>query len=166
MGLALSMTVVVELANLRAMSSGGPPLLDLAGLFGRLRDHPGDVSLWWVYLTLFSTFVPTLLHLRVMATALFTVTTPGWIRHWVLERMEQGFKGDVRNQMLVAGFFTGRLVLAIVLVCFGLLLVGLGLWYCLPGLGKLWLYYCSEVQQRINPSALPVYDVRPRLISV
>lgn len=162
-GLALTMTFFIELANLRAMAAGGPPLLDLAHLFARLRDTPGEISLFWVYLTLFSTFVPTFLHLLIMSTALFTIAMPKRLRNWVMAAIDKGFKKDVRNHMLVAAYFTARLLVSFAVLSGALAAVAIGLWHVLPGLGKLILYLCSELQQWLNPSAPPVFPSQPSL---
>ncbi|TQM89932.1 hypothetical protein [Roseinatronobacter monicus] len=63
--LALGATMVAVIAALNAI--GTAPIYDLAALFAGLRASPGDY--WWLYLILFSTLLPTALHLLIAALA-------------------------------------------------------------------------------------------------
>lgn len=63
LGLGASMVAVIAALN----ALGSAPLFDLAALFAGLRSSPGDY--WWLYLILFSTLLPTGLHLCVAVLA-------------------------------------------------------------------------------------------------
>ncbi len=55
---------------------GGAPLVNLPALFTDLRTAPGQY--WWLGFMLFSTLLPTLIHLAIGAFALFTLVS-GWL---------------------------------------------------------------------------------------
>ncbi len=56
--------------------AGGVSLIDLPELFAGLRAAPGQY--WWLGFMLFSTLLPTLIHLAIGAFALFTLVS-GWL---------------------------------------------------------------------------------------
>ncbi|MEH7828366.1 hypothetical protein [Gemmobacter denitrificans] len=62
----LGATMLAVIAALNALANA--PLVDLPALFAGLRASPGDY--WWLYMILFSTLVPTALHLLLAALAL------------------------------------------------------------------------------------------------
>lgn len=62
----LGATMLAVIAALNALANA--PLVDLPALFVGLRTSPGDY--WWLYMMLFSTLVPTALHLLLAALAL------------------------------------------------------------------------------------------------
>lgn len=74
--LALGATMVAVIAALNAL--GSAPLFDLEALFVGLRSDPG--SYWWLYLILFSTLLPTALHLGIAALAVQGVFPQSWRR--------------------------------------------------------------------------------------
>jgi hypothetical protein len=54
----------------------GLPLIDMPAVFTGLHDTPGQY--WWLGFMLFSTLLPTLIHLAIGAFALFTLVS-GWL---------------------------------------------------------------------------------------
>ncbi|MEM7744498.1 MAG: hypothetical protein AAF409_12390 [Pseudomonadota bacterium] len=67
------------------------PLVDV-NLFHAIRTCPGDY--WWLYLTFFSTLLPTIVHLMVAAWAIGPAILGGNARRWLaatLETSEQHF---------------------------------------------------------------------------
>lgn len=95
---ALAVAVVAGLTclNALAMAGGWPePLIDVAGRLDRLREAPGDPSVWWIYLVLFSTLLPSVVHIVIALAALVTVQWPpawnDWYeRHLTLENLAFG----------------------------------------------------------------------------
>ncbi len=51
------------LANWSAVSGGGGPVLLVVPLLESLRNAPEDPKFYWIYLMLFSTLVPSLIHI-------------------------------------------------------------------------------------------------------
>ena len=64
----------------------GVPLLDLAQLFANLRSAPDDYI--WLMIKLFSTLLPTLLHLSLAALTL-ALQYPTWWRNFVTDLLKQ-----------------------------------------------------------------------------
>ena len=65
----------------------GVPLVDLAQLFANLRTAPGDYI--WLMMTLFSTLLPTLVHLSLMLLTL-ALHSPAGCRNFVAGLLESG----------------------------------------------------------------------------
>ncbi len=83
-GLAVTITAALQTMNQLSQGKGGSELFDLAGTLHRLRTNPSDVSVWWVYLTLFSTMLPTVFHATVASASFVTWRLPdSWKTHWL-----------------------------------------------------------------------------------
>ena len=65
----------------------GVPLVDLTQLFADMRRAPGDYI--WLMVTLFSTLIPTLLHLSVTVLTL-GLQYPAGVRNFVADLLERG----------------------------------------------------------------------------
>jgi len=65
----------------------GVPLVDLTQLFADMRRAPGDYI--WLMVTLFSTLIPTLLHLSVAVLTL-GLQYPAGVRNFVADLLERG----------------------------------------------------------------------------
>lgn len=74
--LALGATLVAALHGLNLLA--GAPLVDLGALFAGIHTRPGDY--WWLYLMLFSTMLPTALHVAVSLLGLQGAWPRGWRR--------------------------------------------------------------------------------------
>jgi hypothetical protein len=60
-------------------------ILPLGPRFERLENTPGDPTLWWIWLMLFSTLIPSLFNLFIGAAA-FVRGLPA-MNNWILSRM-------------------------------------------------------------------------------
>lgn len=87
----------------------GVPLLDLAQLFANLRSAPGDYI--WLMITLFSTLLPTLVHLSIAALTM-ALQYPAWWRNFVAGLLENG------AQSRQAALFSGICICAMITVAF------------------------------------------------
>ena len=76
----------------------GVPLVDLAQLFANLRTAPGNYI--WLMMTLFSTLLPTLVHLSLMLLTLALHYPAGW-RNFVASLLESGAQS--RQAALLSG---------------------------------------------------------------
>ena len=84
----------------------GVPLVDLAQLFANLRTAPGDYI--WLMMTLFSTFLPTLVHLSLVLLTLALHYPAGW-RNFVaglLERGEQSGQAALLSGICICAMIT------------------------------------------------------------
>jgi hypothetical protein len=71
--------------------SDGSALFDLAAFFNDIRANPGHY--WWLYFTLFSTLIPTVLHGAVAVFGTGIHLWPG-LRRYIVEGLDAGGKGD------------------------------------------------------------------------
>ena len=83
----------------------GVPLVDLAQLFANLRTAPGDYI--WLMMTLFSTLLPTLVHLSLMLLTL-ALHSPAGCRNFVAGLLESG------AQSRQASFLSGVCICAMI----------------------------------------------------
>jgi hypothetical protein len=83
-GLAITTTGALRIMNALSQGHGGPQLFDLEGVLRLLRDSPTAPAIWWVYVTLFSTILPTVFHATVAAASFVTWSLPERNkRHWL-----------------------------------------------------------------------------------
>ncbi len=61
----------IHMLNIAALSAGSPLVFDMSGTLALLRSDPGNSSLWWIYITVFSTFIPSLVNLCLGGLAIF-----------------------------------------------------------------------------------------------
>lgn len=69
----------------------GTPLADLPAVFAEIRTAPA--AYWWVYVMLFTTLLPTLLHLLVASFGGVLQLSP-WLRSHIADGLERGAQGD------------------------------------------------------------------------
>ena len=84
----------------------GVPLVDLTQLFADMRRAPGDYI--WLMVTLFSTLIPTLLHLSVAVLTL-GLQYPAGVRNFVaglLERDEQSGQAALLSGICICAMIT------------------------------------------------------------
>jgi hypothetical protein len=68
-----------------------------------ISDSP---SVWWIYIMLFSTLLPSFIHLIGATGAIATFSLPpGWL-NWHLRALQNGFEGRPRKLVRHAGFMT------------------------------------------------------------
>ena len=87
----------------------GVPLVDLAQLFANLRTAPGDYI--WLMMKLFSTLLPTLVHLSLVLLTLALHYPAGW-RNFVAGLLESG------AQSRQASFLSGVCICAMITLAF------------------------------------------------
>jgi hypothetical protein len=155
-GLAVTITAALQTMNVLSQGHGGPELYDLAGTLHRLRVNPSDVSVWWVYFTLFSTMLPTVFHATVASASFVTWRLPdSWQKHWVALIDTGGVKDDHRLLVGMAWRLTGIDVLTVILAALAAAgVAGFVFWLVpLEGAGLLWL--CEKVAELLGaPIAL------------
>jgi hypothetical protein len=73
---ALGCTLIAAVHGLNQLAH--PDLLDLQGLFDGVRAAPGQY--WWLYATIFTTLVPTFLHIAVAGASAIAWLPQAWKR--------------------------------------------------------------------------------------
>jgi hypothetical protein len=108
--LAFATVVAVQMFKDIAVLHAGPKarILPLGPLFERLENNPGDPTLWWIWLMLFSTLIPSLFNL-VIGAAAFLRGLP-FMNNWILSRMSIGKAMPDSERPLVASALAGQLV--------------------------------------------------------
>lgn len=143
--LAVATTAALQGLNTLAIMNGSDrALIDLAGVLQTLRERPGDPAVWWVYFMLFSTLVPSVVHLFIAATSIVTLSLPGFILRPHLAALEAGFDGHPQAPSRVALTMTIRQLLgwgAFAAALAAIVGVGFGLTNIIPwvGLAILWV---------------------------
>ena len=82
--LAAALLTALLAADHVTARAGAAPLIDLPRLFHRLATTPGSAANWWVYLTLFSTMLPSVLNCLIGAFSLISWSLKS-LRRWMLE---------------------------------------------------------------------------------
>jgi len=102
--LAVALLTALLAADHVTARAGVAPLIDLSRLFHSLAVTPGNAANWWVYLTLFSTMLPSVLNCLIGAVSLISWSLPS-LRRWMLEvipTLDQPGLGRTRNLVLLA----------------------------------------------------------------
>lgn len=160
--LALTATAALQCLNLLSLSGGGVQIYDLIGLLAKLRNPHLDPSVWWVYFTLFSTFLPTIVHGYAGVWSLLGWTFSKKERQQFIKDIGDDEaigaaigEGNHMASIKIARAFAFRDVLAWLLTGFGaILLLSLLLWG-LPGLSRALLFACETLAQILGADIIP-----------
>ena len=76
-GLMAVTIIYLKILNEASVLGGGAPVLDLDGLYKTITE-PGDkpYGVWWIYITIFTTFIPSLVNMLLAALSFIRVITP------------------------------------------------------------------------------------------
>jgi hypothetical protein len=133
--LAMAMVAAAQLFDDLAVHGGGNPVLPpMRELLGAIKAAPGKPEYWWIYATLFSAMLPSLINLFVAGVSLAR-GVPG-VSTWLLGKVRQGEAVRAFDRLIVAIVLSlqGIVGLAIALVAQGFLCWAM-LWQALPRLG-------------------------------
>lgn len=155
--LAVTCTVALQTLNLLSQANGGREFYDLARMFGRLRNDPGNPAAWWIYATLLSTMLPTLAHVVFAASTAVTWNLPASWRRYMQDLVnpnnyplkDKFLKKDFPLRLSVASLLT--LLDAVALMLAAVFCLALyGLVWALPGLGQGLLWLCENVARGLG----------------
>jgi len=133
--LAMAMVAGVQLFDDLAVNGGGksvmPPMREF---LDAIKSNPGKPEYWWVYATLFSTMLPSLINLFIAGVSLAR-GVPG-VSSWLLGKVREGEAVPAYDRLLVAIVlaFQGMVGLVIALVAQGFLFWVI-IWQGMPRLG-------------------------------
>jgi hypothetical protein len=87
--LGAAMILVIQTFNARLITEGGAAIYDPGAVLRALADpaQRWKPQYWWIYATLFSTFIPSFLNLLVGSVAIVRGITP--ITSWTLKKLPQ-----------------------------------------------------------------------------
>ena len=118
----------LQLLNAAIIAGGGNVALNVTGLLEQLRVDPASPAVWWVYVTIFTTFIPSLCNLVIGGLSLLRGIP--YLSPWAARQFLPVSPVDIGGlqRTLAIGFFTLQFAIALVgavLVFF--LLIGFGL---------------------------------------
>lgn len=117
--MALGFATIAAIHYIRPQD--GVPLVELGPIFDGLRDPDQRASYGWLAAMLFSTLLPTLVHLMLACLAFFTLA-PAGLRNWLVQKLTEGADGHDLSGKL------GRGVLVLCLT-FAVLMPMIAVWY-------------------------------------
>ena len=115
------------------------PVIDLQTLFGDIRDPATRGDYWWLYLTIFSTVVPTALHLMLATLSLGLClfwNAPKTAILWSVAHMANNDWAKWCATFLLSVFTTLAIVLPVAVMVLG----GHALWTHYPWIGGWYLW--------------------------
>ena len=148
-GLGCMLIAMVHLMN----SLASEPLLDLSSLFNDLRTPARRDDYWWFYAMLFSTLVPTLLHLAVSLWSL-TALIPARLKKWVVDQLPK-VKKSGGTRWFVEGALTLMATTTVVMPLLLTVLIGSYLYNFHPEVGRGYLWLFERFAQLIGAGVVP-----------
>ncbi len=141
-----------DIAVLRA----GPTarIMPLGPLFEGLETRPTDPEFWWVWLTLFSTLIPSALNLCVAAASL--IRGLPFLNAWIVRRMTAGPAIRDSDRRLLAGVLS--LQIAGGFLATGFALYFIGVWFM-----PIWLPFFGGYVRDFS-EALAAYNAPARIM--
>lgn len=135
--LALAMAWSTDLFNFLAEQGGGEQARVLPPsrfYLGMLERDPAAPEFWWLYATLFSTMIPSVINLFIAGFS-FLRTLP-WSRNFVLSNMREGETMPVVARLISSSILTAQVALAWPLaIAAQVFLTYVVLWQIMPRLG-------------------------------
>lgn len=126
--LALALVAALEAVNALAREGLGGDFVPVRAQLLAIDGDPWDGSHVWIYFTLFSTLIPTLLHAMIWCASLVTVRVP-WLRTYLLDGMTHRIDDGDGTRNRIAAALTLRWGIAIVAV-----IIGVGMLWWLFGM--------------------------------
>jgi hypothetical protein len=119
--LAFALVGALVVADALTWRGGQEVAVDVLSVLSRIHDKPGDAANWWVYFTLFSTLVPSVVNMVVGSVSVTTFLLPT-VRDWMIARIDEL---DAKTNGEGARARTEIVLLLFLHVVFGVLAAGL-----------------------------------------
>ena len=148
--LGLALVTMIQWLN----GLGAAPLLDLGALFADIRADPG--AYWWLYVTLFSTLLPTLLHFVLASFSALLAIMPESVALFIRKQLPRVEEDAVAKAL---AFWTLSTIgfLAIAAVAFGLYGLVTGVLAVFPYAGDVYLYWFERYAAWLGAPVVPVW---------
>lgn len=156
--LVLSLTIIAVLSGLNLIAAGhGAHPIDIGGILSRMRRTPLDVSLWWIYIMIFSTFLPTFAH---AALALGNAPLMRIFKKWrsrVIAGLKEIDAGGDSHHAKTSGalYLTVQLGWTLLMTVFAIGLLGAVLYWFLPGVGRTILFLSEWLAEALGEDISP-----------
>lgn len=136
--LAICITSTLQFMNILAYAGGASqPMIDLPGVIKTMRERPGDPAVWWVYIMLFSTLLPSFAHAVIASGHVVTWGLPRSLLERHRKAFKEGFEGDYVKLLKTARTMTLRRVAEFGVAIFGIGIMVFLLWTLHLGLPQL-----------------------------
>lgn len=158
-GLSIALVAGLQALNIVAIAGGGQePIIDLYPTIDALRNKPADPGLWWIYMMLASTLLPSLIHLFIAIMSVATFSLPRPIMRSHIAALESGFEGHPQALARTALTMTIREFLswgAFALALAAIIGVGFGLTNIVPWIGLAILWVAEWTAYWLNAPITP-----------
>lgn len=132
----LGMATIFFLFNVG--SDSGEPIIAFPAVFSSIRSDPN--AYWWLYVSFFSTLIPTVIHLGVASWS-FVTFAPNGIQDWIrtlIQRSDTDGLARASAIFSLASLVTFSVALPILSIYF--FIVAIWHWYPNLGFAYLWLF--------------------------
>jgi len=103
--LAATMTAIFAVYFNVATSAGHSSILNLYGIIEQVRSDPAHPKLFWIYLMVSTTLIPTLAHVFAASVSFWTrISTGIWV--WVTPKIKAGISDDFLLRSWISGILT------------------------------------------------------------
>jgi len=102
----IAVSAALSVLNAIALMRSGAGIIDIGGIAREVQRTPLSASIWWVYVVLFSTLLPSLLHLIGASTTLLTANLPARWYDWHRDGLRSGLSGRPRKLFYHSAFMT------------------------------------------------------------
>jgi hypothetical protein len=160
-GLSFMLTATIAFSNVYARNSSGNYLVDFNQIFYAFQNSPLDSSVWWIYITLFSTFLPTFLHVVIIFSALLVTITPVSVKNYFIGLLNHKCDTSARARIIASLFFAFRYFFPMALAGLAFFLLIFTVVVYVPGLAK-WIHYsCNLIANEIDPDTRMFFSGPP-----
>lgn len=120
--LAAALIAALQLVDYLTLRGSGRALIGVPARLAALGQHPTDAGNYWIYFTLFSTMISSVINLGIGADSLVTFLSPkrrAWMIREIPRLAEKGTEGTRRRIVAWLAFFAGAGTLGTGLVVWG-----------------------------------------------
>ena len=146
----------IQILNQALLMAGGPPAFEFTPLMQALRDDPVSPALWWLYITIFTTFLPSLFNLALGGAALTRGIPNIW--HMILNQHLPHNRDVPEHRIMTASSLLAmQWVIGALLSVLVVWTIGIVIFRLLPFIG-VWLQTGSTwLIERDIPASLATY---------
>ena len=88
------LVTLVSAWNFLSIIGGGDVLFNLEKIINDIRENPWSNQYYWIYLMIYTTLLPTIIHFIIIAGACCLDFTPAWLKKHIRFALKESIKGD------------------------------------------------------------------------